>query len=105
MGSNSNFDYGNYFYGMYLIKKQIKPEYIKKLTDFFNMFGYKKNEVKIPNLHTRQYWNYVQTLNCMITGDMNNQDLQIVKNIFDNGITLWHTDDIGNYALTNEVIA
>lgn len=104
MGSNSNFDYGNGIYGLYLIKKQIKPEYMKKLDDFFKMYGYKKNEVKLPNVHTRQNWNYIQTKGIILTSDINNQDLQILKNIFDNGVTLWHTDDIGNYGLQNGVI-
>lgn len=104
MGSNTQFDYGNGYQGLFIIKQQIKPEYRKKLTDFFNMFGYKVNEVKIPNFHTRKYWNYVQTKACYIKGNINNEDLQILKNIFDNGITLWHTTDVGNYSLENEVL-
>jgi hypothetical protein len=104
LGGNTAFDYGNRINGLYLIKKQIRPEYQKKLEDFFNIFGYKKNEVKIPNFHTRQYWNYVQTAGCTITGNFNNEDINELKSIFDNGITLWHTDDVGNYLLENEVI-
>jgi hypothetical protein len=104
MGSNTYFDYGHNLNGLYLIKRQITPEYQKKLEDFFNVYGYKKNEVKLPNFHTRQYWNYVQTSGCVITGNFNNEDLQELKSVFDQGITLWHTDDIGNYALVNEVI-
>jgi hypothetical protein len=104
MGSNTAFDYGNDYTGLYIIKKQIKPEYRKKIGDFFNMFGYKVNEVKTPNFHTRQNWNYVQTSSCMILGDFNNEDLQELKSIFDNGITLWHTEDVGNYTLENGVI-
>jgi hypothetical protein len=105
MGSNSYFDYGNRYTGIWVIKKEITPEYRKKLSDFFNMFGYKKNEVKLPNLHTRANWNYIQTNSCIITGNFNNEDLQALKNIYDAGITLWHTDDVGNYGLSNEVIA
>jgi hypothetical protein len=104
MGGNTNFDYGNGISGLYIIKKQITQEYIGKLEHFFNMFGYKVNEVKAPNFHTRKYWNYVQTSSCYITGDFNNEDLQELKSVFDNGITFWHTDDVGNYWLNNEVI-
>lgn len=104
MGNNTAYEIGNRYNGVYVIQKQIKEEYRKKLTDYFNMYGYKLNEVKIPNFHTRQNWNYVQTESCMITGNINNNDLSIMKAIFDNGITLWHTDDIGNYGLENEVI-
>lgn len=103
MGANTNFDFGNMYSGMYVIKKQILPEYREMLSDFFNMFGYKVNRVKVPNFATRKNWNYIQTESCTITGNFNNQDLDILKTIFDNGITLWHTDDVGNYSLDNGV--
>lgn len=104
MGSNTAYNMGNNYNGIYIIKKQIKAEYRRKLTDFFNLYGYKTNEVKIPNFHTRRYWNYVQTKGCVILGEFNAEDLTGIKKIFDNGITLWHTDQIGNYELENEVI-
>ena len=104
MGTNTAYDFGNGYQGIYIIKKQIKPEYQRQLEDYFNMFGYKVNRVKMPNFHTRQNWNFVQTVSCTIIANLNNEDLQEIKNVFDNGITLWHTDDIGNYLLDNEVI-
>ena len=104
MGSNTPYDFGNGYSGVWVIKKQIKPEYRIILENFFNMFGYKVNLVKTPNFHTRKYWNYVQTANCNITGNFNNNDLQELKAIFDGGITFWHTDDVGNYSLKNEVL-
>jgi hypothetical protein len=104
-GSNTAFEYGNGYLGFWIITKQIKAEYRKKLSDFFKMYGYKVNELKMPNFHTRQNWNYVQTTACNIMGNFNNDDLQDLKSVFDNGITLWHTDDVGNYALSNEVIS
>jgi hypothetical protein len=104
MGGNSAFDFGNGYSGIYVIKKQITTEYRNILTNFFGMFGYKVNKVKVPNMHTRQNWNYVQTSNCTILGNFNNEDLQELKSVFDNGITFWHDDDVGNYARTNEVI-
>jgi len=104
MGGNTSFDFGNGYTGFYVIKKQIKNEYIKKLSDFFMMYGYKVNEVKVPNFHTRKSYNFVQTATCNITGNFNNDDLQKLKSVFDNGITLWHVNDIGNYELENGVI-
>ena len=103
-GSNTNYNYGNRYNGVFAMIKQIKPEYKKILEDFFHMFGYKTNELKIPNFHTRQHFNYIETKSCTITGNFNNNDLQKLKNVFNNGITLWHTNDIGNYNLSNGVI-
>lgn len=104
MGTNSAYNMGNGYNGFYFVKKQIKTEYIKKLSDFFNAYGYKVNEVKMPNLHTRRYWNYIQTTDINITANMNYGDLVQIQGIFNAGITLWHTDDIGNYSLENEVL-
>jgi hypothetical protein len=104
MGGNAAFDFGNNYTGLFVIKKQITSEYRNILTNFFGMFGYKVNKVKVPNMHTRMKWNYVQTSNCNILGNMNNEDLTELKSVFDNGITLWHDDDVGNYARPNEVI-
>lgn len=104
LGGNAIYESGNGYEGLYIIKKQLKSEYRTKLEDFFNMFGYKSNRNKIPNFHTRRYWNYVQTESCNIIASINNEDLVELKKVFDNGITLWHTPDVGNYALENEVL-
>ena len=101
MGSSTHYDFGNQYYGVYFIFKEIKSEYRQKLDDFFHMFGWKQNETKIPNLRTNNHFNFIQTNACMIKGTFNNEDLTDIKNIFDNGITLWHTDDVGNYSLSN----
>lgn len=104
MGGNSAFENGNGLQGFRIIKKEITQENRTRLENFFNMFGYKVSKTKVPNLHTRQHWNYVKTLGVTITARINNEDLQEFKNIFDNGVTLWHNDDIGNYSKINEVI-
>lgn len=101
MGGNTAFDYGNDLKGLYIIKKEITPEYRKKLTDFFKMFGYKCNEVKTPNLKSRAHFNFIKTTGANVTGNVPQEDLVVIKKMFDNGVTLWHTPDVGNYALTN----
>lgn len=74
----------------YFYKKSIKSEYAKIIDDFFSMFGYKVNSVKIPNITGRPNWNYVKTIDANITADIPQKDLQQIKNIFDNGVTFWH---------------
>ena len=76
--------------GFWYYKMSIKYEYAKKIDDFFSMFGYKVNELKIPNITGRTYWNYVKTIGCNIIGDYPQQDLEKIKELFNNGITLWH---------------
>ena len=79
--------------GFSFYKMSIKQEYAKIIDDFFSMYGYKVNEVKIPNVTGRQNWNYVKTIDCNLLGDIPQEDMQTIKNMFDNGITLWHNKD------------
>ena len=70
------------------------------------MFGYKVNLVKVPNITGRQNWNYVKTINCNFDGDIPQNDLNIIKQMFDNGVTLWHNPaNIYNYNLTNNIVS
>lgn len=101
LGGNTSFDYGNGITGLYIIKKEITPEYRKKLQDFFKMFGYKLNEVKTPNLRSRTHFNFIKTVGANVTGNVPQDDLALIKKLFDNGITIWHTSDVGNYSLSN----
>lgn len=74
----------------YFYKLSIKSEYAKIIDDFFSMFGYKVNSVKIPNITGRSNWNYVKTIDANIIGDIPQTDLQQIKEIFNNGVTFWH---------------
>ena len=84
----------------------IKREYAQIIDNFFSMFGYKVNLVKVPNITGRQNWNYVKTINCNFEGDIPQNDLNTIKQMFDNGVTLWHNPaNIYNYNLTNNIVS
>lgn len=77
----------------------IKRQFAERIDEYFDMFGYKTNRLKIPNINNRPNWNYVKTLGCIIqskqsTEQVDNtvlqEDMQELKSLFDNGITLWH---------------
>lgn len=77
-------------------------EYQDKLNKIWNMRGYATNTIDYPNLHTREHWNYIQTVKCNIKGEnIDPIDLEKIKRAFDNGITLWHDKDVGNYDREN----
>ena len=96
---------GGYDYGyLYIIKKQIKQEFIEKISMYFKMFGYKVNKVEIPNLASRTNWNYIKTIACNIIGNIPLRYLLILKSIFDKGVTIWHTDNMYDYSLENEEV-
>lgn len=78
-------------------------EYINKLNQIWNMRGYATNTIDYPNLHTNKYWNYIQTVKCNIKGnEIDPNDLEKIKRVFDNGITLWHSIDVCDYSKSNE---
>lgn len=62
----------------------------KVLADFWHLYGYVCNQVKIPDLRSRYYYNFIKTNGCNITGQIDYQDLTRMKEIFDNGVTIWH---------------
>ena len=69
------------------------------------MYGYKVNTVKSPNITGRRNWNFVKTINCNFDGDIPQNDMIIIKQIFDNGITLWHNPNtIFDYTQNNSII-
>ena len=79
----------------------ITKEYAKIIDNFFSMYGYKICRIKTPSITGRSSWNFTKTKNCAISGNININFLGKLRQIFDNGVTVWHTDDIGNYGLEN----
>ena len=95
----------NYTNEFYFYMLSIKSEYAKMIDDFFTMYGYKVNSVKIPNITGRSNWNYVKTIDSIIIGNVPQNDLQEIKNMFDDGVTLWHnTSTFLDYSQSNNIV-
>lgn len=60
------------------------------ISEIFNISGYKVNRIDIPNTKSRTRFNYLQTMGANIIGSFNQLDLMKIKQIYDNGITIWH---------------
>lgn len=83
-------------------RMSIKNEYARVIDNYFSMYGYKTNLVKLPNLNNRTNWNFVKTINANILGDIPQKDIQKIKDMFNNGITLWHNPNTFlDYSQTN----
>lgn len=84
---------------------QVREEMAKVIDNYFSMFGYKVNDVKVPNITGRTNWNYVKTIDCNFDGNIPQSDLNIIKTMFNNGITLWHNaNTMYNYSLNNNIV-
>ena len=89
----------------YFIGMSIKQEYAQIIDGYFDLYGYKTNRVKIPNKNHRQRWWYTKTINVNIDGNIPQDDMQKIKNCYDNGITFWrNASEIENYSLSNNII-
>lgn len=86
-------------YSFYVMSCQ--SEFAERIDSFFDVYGYPINKVVTPNITSRSSWNYLKTSGCGFTGAVDLAQLQMLRNICDNGVTFWHTDDVGNYSLTN----
>ena len=80
----------------------VKPEYAEIVDKFFDMFGYNTSTVKVPNTHSRPHWNYVKTVGCEIKGFLPQEAANVIKAVYDRGVTFWKNgDEVGNYTLDN----
>lgn len=86
-------------------KMSVKEEYAKVIDEYFDRFGYKVNRTEVPHITGRRNWNYVKTIDIKVRADIPQQDLQQFKNMFDNGVTLWHNPQtFMDYFQNNDII-
>lgn len=96
--------------GFQLFDTAITAEYAEIMDDYFDRYGYNVSIVKTPNYKSRQKWNYIETKDINIKGNIPQEDMQELKHIFNNGITIWHgnvsggTENWCNYAQTNPTV-
>lgn len=81
-----------------------RAEIAKTIDDYFSIYGYRVGEVKTPNITGRKSWNYIKTNGSSVVGEVPSTVLSEINALFDRGITFWHTNDVGNYALDNSIV-
>ena len=85
--------------------RTIKKNYAQTVDTFFTMYGYQVNRVKQPNLDSRPCFNYIQTIDVNLVGGIPNDDLEVLKSIYNKGVTLWKpTTTIGDYSQDNSPV-
>ena len=96
---NMNFEFMN---------KHITPEFATIIDDYFTMYGYATNNVKVPNRTARPEWNFVKTIGCKIqginsgSGGLPADDADAIETIYNRGVRFWTKPaHIGNYTYDN----
>lgn len=84
--------------------KSVSNYTLKTIDDYFTRYGYNTQKLKQPNTHTRTHFNYVRTRDSVVYGSCGENVLTEVENMLNAGVTFWHTTDIGNYNVSNDVI-
>jgi hypothetical protein len=83
----------------------IKAEYIRCIDNYFDAFGYQVNRMKTPNTNHRQNWWYTKTMNANIIGNVPNEEMNKIKNAYNNGLTFWRNpSNFLNYSVSNGIV-
>lgn len=100
--------------GFRFYNQRIRGEYIEIIDSYFDRFGYKTNLTKKPNRSARPCWNYVKTTDCTIKASIPSEDVKTICEIYNKGITFWHTTriiggsevsvEIGDYSQDNSPV-
>lgn len=86
-------------------KMSVRAEFARAIDSWFDMFGYKVNRLGKPLSNHRQNWWYTKTIGANIDGNIPNEDMQIIKSIYNNGITYWKNPaNIKDYSVSNNIV-
>lgn len=95
---NSPIDIAAKTYNMIIRYWTVKPEFRPKLESYFSAFGYRSNRIGVPNFSIGQRYHYIRCASVNIYGDIPNQYLNELQNMFLDGITLWKDhENVGTY--------
>ena len=105
-GSNATLLGYDYMNADIFTRYSVKRQFAERIDMFFDMYGYQTNKLKIPNITGRPNWNYVKTLGINIIQSAGHsvpqEDMQELKNLFDDGVTIWHNPSTFlNYSQNN----
>lgn len=92
-----------------LYNRRIVDSEMNRLKRYFNLYGYTVKDYLDFDLNSRKYFNYVQTVDCRVTGDINEEHIEALQTRYNNGIRIWHYNPndwhgIGAYTLDNEEV-
>ena len=91
-----------------VIKYTITPQYKKRINNYFKRYGYAFNDYAIPNIYSRQHYNFLKCNVCyLISDNVPREHQEEIKQIFESGITLWHLENGVtplDYSVTNNPV-
>lgn len=77
---------------------------LKRVDDYFTMFGYAINQIKVPAFNSRTNFNYIQIVGNIGYGVVPSAYMEIINKACNKGITIWHNHaTFGDYSVTNSI--
>lgn len=81
---------------------RLSYEQFKQIDNYFDKFGYAINDFKPVNYHNRSNFDYIETSQVVIEGDVPEDDMNVIKNMFNSGVRIWHnTTNFLNFNVAN----
>ena len=91
-----------------VVKYTITPQYKKRINNYFKRYGYAFNDYAIPNIYSRQHYNFLKCNVCHLISDtIPREHQEEIKQIFESGVTLWHLENGAtplDYSVTNNPV-
>lgn len=83
--------------GVFFGAKRINADLMRAADSYFDRYGYAVNITKTPQWNSRPKFNYLKTAGSNIAGQIPEGDKEVINQLFDTGITVWHT--VGDYGI------
>lgn len=80
-------------------------EYAESIDEYFDVYGYEVDEVKVPNFTGRANVNYVKVAKSTLTGFIPSQYLTKMKSDLETGMWFWqNAENVGKFNLANGIV-
>ena len=78
---------------------------LKRIDKFLTVYGYKQSEYRTIYLHARASWTYIKTNGLNAKGNFPDDDMNIIKRVFNNGVFFWtYTATYGDFGQNNAIV-
>lgn len=81
-------------YGFTVVAYGLQPYLIKTVDAFFDRYGYNVNTIKVPEVNSRPFWNFVKTREAHVDGNIPYTYRREIEDMLNGGVTFWKSTSI-----------
>lgn len=83
--------------GIKIMFMTMDVNHLNSANDYWTMFGYPLKQLQEPTIFSTLDYQFIKTQNANINGDIPQNDLIEIQNIFNKGVTMWKKDKFRQY--------